>query len=56
MSIKKTQKPAREFRPLFDRAMNLIQQRYPDIDGCHSPGGSRIAKCTDRLAIHSQWE
>ncbi len=23
-------KPAKEFRPLFDRAMKLIQQRYPD--------------------------
>jgi hypothetical protein len=30
MSIKEAQKPAREFRPLFDRAMKLIQQRYPD--------------------------
>ncbi len=30
MSIKATQKPAKEFRPLFDRAMKLIQQRYPD--------------------------
>ena len=30
MSIKEAQKPAREFRPLFERAMTLIQQRYPD--------------------------
>jgi hypothetical protein len=30
MGIKETQKPAREFRPLFDRAVKLIQQRYPD--------------------------
>jgi hypothetical protein len=30
MSIKEAQTPAREFRPLFDRAMKLIQQRYPD--------------------------
>jgi len=30
MSIKETQKPAREFRPLFDRAMTVIQLRYSD--------------------------
>ena len=30
MGIKEAQKPAKEFRPLFDRAMKLIQERCPD--------------------------
>ncbi len=30
MSIKEAQKSAREFRPRFERAMTLIQHRYPD--------------------------
>ena len=32
MSIKEEQKPAKEFRPLFERAMTLIQQRYPWVE------------------------